>query len=97
EEVRCGTPTGVISARFHNTVADLIGSLCDRLREETGLTTVALSGGVFQNLFLLERACRLLEARGFRVLIHHQVPPNDGGIALGQAVIANRRLLTADC
>ncbi len=92
EEVRRGTPTGVISARFHNTVADLIASLCDRLREETGLTTVALSGGVFQNLFLLERACRLLEARGFRVLIHHQVPPNDGGIALGQAVIANRVL-----
>ena len=96
EEVRRGTPVGVISARFHNTVADLIARTCDRLREETGLATVALSGGVFQNLFLLERTCRLLEARGFRVLIHHQVPPNDGGIALGQAVIANR-VLSAEC
>jgi hydrogenase maturation protein HypF len=92
EEVQRGTPAEVISARFHNTVADVIASVCDRLREETGIATVALSGGVFQNLFLLDRACRLLEARGFRVLIHHQVPPNDGGIALGQAVIANRIL-----
>ncbi len=92
EELQRGTPLGVISARFHNTVADLIACTCDQLREETDLSTVALSGGVFQNLFLLERSCRLLEARGFTTLTHHQVPPNDGGIALGQAVIANRVL-----
>ncbi|MHB1160215.1 MAG: carbamoyltransferase HypF [Chloroflexota bacterium] len=96
EDLRRAVPTGVISARFHNSVADLIAGVCDRIREETGLNLVALSGGVFQNLFLLERAGRLLEARGFKVLIHHQVPPNDGGIALGQAVIANR-VMSADC
>ena len=92
ESLRDGTPQGVIAARFHNTVADLIAAVCELLRRETGLSLVALSGGVFQNLFLLERACRALESRGFRVLVHHQVPTNDGGIALGQAAIANRVL-----
>jgi len=92
EDVHHGTDVGIISARFHNTVADIIASVCREIRGETGLTTVALSGGVFQNLLLLERACRLLEAEGFRVLTHHQVPPNDGGLALGQAVIASRML-----
>lgn len=93
EDLKRGTPRGVIAARFHNTVADLIVAVCELLRQETGLSLVALSGGVFQNLFLLERACRILESRGFRVLVHHQVPTNDGGIALGQAAIANRVLL----
>jgi hydrogenase maturation protein HypF len=62
-----------------------------RLRETTGLTTVALSGGVFQNLLLLERAVGGLEAAGFAVLVHHRVPPNDGGISLGQAAVAAAR------
>ncbi|MGE5620635.1 MAG: carbamoyltransferase HypF [Sphingomonadaceae bacterium] len=92
DDLRRGVATGVIAARFHNTVADLIAGTCDEIRKETGLDLVVLSGGVFQNLFLLERACRRLEARGFRALIHHQIPPNDGGIALGQAAIANRVL-----
>jgi hydrogenase maturation protein HypF len=60
-----------------------------RVREATGLTTVALSGGVFQNLLLLERAVTGLEAEGFGVLVHHRVPPNDGGISLGQAAVAS--------
>ena len=68
----------------------MIADVCGELRRETGIGVAALSGGVFQNLFLLERACRLLESQGFRVLVHHQVPANDGGIALGQAAIANR-------
>jgi hydrogenase maturation protein HypF len=58
------------------------------VRERTSLTSVALSGGVFQNMVLLERAIDALERRDFRVLVHRQVPPNDGGISLGQAVIA---------
>ncbi len=92
DDIRRGTPVGTISARFHNTVADMVALTCQELRAETGLTTVALSGGVFQNLFLLERVCRRLEAMAFRVLLHHQVPANDGCIALGQAVVANRVL-----
>jgi hydrogenase maturation protein HypF len=60
---------------------------CTRLRDEHGLSTVALSGGVFQNLLLLGRLVDGLEARGFRVLVHSRVPPNDGGISLGQVAV----------
>jgi hydrogenase maturation protein HypF len=91
-ECRRGVPVGVISARFHNTVAEMVAGTCDLLREQNGVNLVALSGGVFQNLFLLDRSCRTLEARGFTVLTHHRIPANDGGIALGQAVIASRLL-----
>ena len=87
-----GVPAEKISARFHNTVADMIVQCCVWLRDATGISTAALSGGVFQNLFLLERACSRLESAGFKVLIHHQVPTNDGGLSLGQAVIANKLL-----
>ena len=71
--------------------AALIEDGCLLLRERHGLGTVALSGGVFQNLLVTERAAARLEARGFRVLLHSQVPCNDGGISLGQAVIAAAR------
>jgi hydrogenase maturation protein HypF len=69
-------------------VAAMIAEACGLLRERSGLATVALSGGVFQNLLLLGTVADLLEARGFRVLTHSRVPPNDGGISLGQAVVA---------
>jgi hydrogenase maturation protein HypF len=88
-DVRAAVPLPVISARFHNAVAGLVRDLCLLLRERENLSRVALSGGVFQNVTLLERAERLLAAAGFTVLIHKLVPPNDGGIALGQAVISN--------
>jgi hydrogenase maturation protein HypF len=78
----------VVAGRFHNGVAALIEDGCVLLRERHGLGTVALSGGVFQNLILLGRVTARLEARGFRVLVHSRVPCNDGGISLGQAVIA---------
>jgi hydrogenase maturation protein HypF len=81
-----------IAGRFHNSVAEAILQGCLSIREHTGLHTVALSGGVFQNMLLLERTIDRLEAQGFRVLRHRQVPPNDGGISLGQAVVASRRL-----
>jgi hydrogenase maturation protein HypF len=77
-----------IAARFHNAVVTLIADGCLLLRERHGLTTVALSGGVFQNVLLLTAAVARLEAAGFRVLTHSRVPCNDGGISLGQAVIA---------
>jgi hydrogenase maturation protein HypF len=81
----------VIAARFHRAVAGLIVATCSALRERTGLGTVALSGGVFQNLLLLTTAVAGLEAAGFTVLTHSRVPCNDGGISLGQAVVATAR------
>ncbi len=83
-----GVPLPTLSARFHNGVARLALELCETVRRESGIDTVALSGGVWQNHFLLTRAHALLEQAGFQVLVHHQVPANDGGIALGQAVVA---------
>ena len=91
DDLAAGVSIGVISARFHNGVAALIEETCVLLRERHGLATVALSGGVFQNLLLLNQAVRRLEDRGFRVLTHSSVPCNDGGISFGQAVVAAAR------
>jgi hydrogenase maturation protein HypF len=88
DDLRAGVAPGVIAARFHNGVAALIEEGCVLLRERHGLGTVALSGGVFQNLILAHQVVARLEARGFRVLVHSRVPCNDGGISLGQAVAA---------
>jgi hydrogenase maturation protein HypF len=87
-DLRDGVPAPAIAGRFHNGVADAILAACRVARERSGLGAVALSGGVFQNMLLLGRASDRLEAGGFRVLRHRQVPPNDGGISLGQAAIA---------
>ena len=73
---------------FHKMLADQIISACVGIRGENGIRTAALSGGCFQNRLLLDMVKRGLEAEGFDVLIHHLVPPNDGGIALGQAAAA---------
>ncbi|HEX3962668.1 MAG TPA: carbamoyltransferase HypF [Trebonia sp.] len=91
EDLTAGVPRAVIAARFHNGLAALIEEGCVLLRERNGLSAVALSGGVFQNLLLLQRTVSRLEARGFRVLVHSRVPCNDGGISLGQAVVAAAR------
>ena len=88
---RAGAPPGLISSRFHETAALLVRDICSRLRADTGLERVVLSGGVFQNLLLLSKCSDKLEADGFRVFIHSRVPANDGGISLGQAVIAMAR------
>ncbi len=87
-DLLAGVPREVIGARFHRGVAAMIGEVCGLLSDRSGLGTVALSGGVFQNLLLLGTVVDLLEGRGFRVLTHSRVPPNDGGISLGQAVVA---------
>jgi hydrogenase maturation protein HypF len=92
KDALAGVPVAVISARFHNGVAALVAGVCRRLREKTGLNEAALSGGVWQNITLLGRTLSLLEKDGFKVYIHQEVPTNDGGLALGQAVIAARRL-----
>ena len=88
QDWRLGIPVPVIAARFHNSIVALNLQLCQSIRESTGIKTVALSGGVWQNRYILERSIRSLEKSGFLVLWHHKVPANDGGIALGQALIA---------
>ncbi|HEY1919630.1 MAG TPA: carbamoyltransferase HypF [Streptosporangiaceae bacterium] len=87
-DLAAGVAREVIAARFHRAVVTLILDGCLLLRERHGLGTVALSGGVFQNLLLLNGATAALAAAGFRVLLHSRVPCNDGGISLGQAVVA---------
>ncbi|MDX2151469.1 MAG: carbamoyltransferase HypF [Bryobacteraceae bacterium] len=80
--------TSALAWRFHQSVAALILRVALLARDESGLSTVALTGGVFQNVLLLRLTTPLLRAEGFRVLLHHRVPPNDGGLSLGQAAIA---------
>jgi len=92
-DVLAAKPTGWISAAFHNTVAAIIGEVCLRLRSAEGIDSVCLSGGTFQNVYLVERTVAGLRANGFQVFLHSKVPPNDGGISLGQAVIANATIL----
>jgi len=88
DDLLAGVPVSDISARFHNTLAYLVAETCLLVRADTGLARVALSGGVFQNRYLTEKCLPILKRGGFEVLTHSLVPPNDGGIALGQAVIA---------
>jgi len=80
------------AARFHNTVAAAILEVSTRIRASERLNRVCLSGGTFQNFRLLGRTVKLLRGAGFEVFLHARVPPNDGGICLGQAAVANRRL-----
>jgi hydrogenase maturation protein HypF len=89
EELTRGVSAGKISLKFHNTIARMTGEMCRRLADETGIDRVALSGGVFQNRLLLRKTVKRLEDSGFQVFTHRQVPCNDGGISLGQVVIAN--------
>jgi hydrogenase maturation protein HypF len=86
-DVLGGVPAAVVAARFHAAVAALIAGLAEHSREQTGLDVVALGGGVFQNTLLIADAERLLAERGFTVLRPRLLPPNDGGLALGQLVI----------
>jgi hydrogenase maturation protein HypF len=90
-DARARVPAGVIAARFHNGLAEMIRDVCLRLREETGLGAVALSGGVFQNVALLGKTVPLLRGEGFVVHTHRLLPPNDGCISLGQALVAAAR------
>ncbi len=87
-EIAAGRPPGVVARRFHDSVAGMIEKVCVAIREREGLNRVCLSGGTFQNLTLLGAAVGLLRGRGFEVFIHARVPPNDGGVSLGQAAVA---------
>lgn len=94
-DLASGTTAAEVAGRLHETMARVVAGGCQLVREATGATTVALSGGCFQNRLFSERATERLEAAGFRVLRAREVPPNDGGIALGQAAIAAHALLRA--
>ncbi|WP_145911337.1 carbamoyltransferase HypF [Kitasatospora viridis] len=93
--LRAGTPPALLAARFHDAVAMTVRQICGRAREEHAVDTVALSGGVFANAVLATACLDGLRADGFTVLRHRLVPPNDGGLALGQAVVAARHRSSA--
>ncbi|MBL7493049.1 carbamoyltransferase HypF [Frankia sp. AgB1.9] len=88
EDLRAGTDHARVAARFHATLARTIVTVCERLAEQTGVRTAALSGGVFANQRLLDEVSVGLRAAGLTVLTHSRVPTNDGGISLGQAAVA---------
>jgi len=88
DDLRRGRPVGVIASGFHVAVARLVADTAESVRGRSGIGTVALSGGVFQNVFLVAQTRRQLDGRGFRVITHGVVPPNDGGLALGQVAVA---------
>jgi hydrogenase maturation protein HypF len=87
-----GVSREVIATKFHNTVATVVRTLVGRIREQSGIRDVALSGGTFQNRYLLDRVIRLLSQDGMRVFTNGKVPCNDGGISLGQAYLVRERL-----
>jgi hydrogenase maturation protein HypF len=87
-----GIPAALMAARFHETVAAAIEDVCVRIRNDEALNRVCLSGGTFQNWLLLGNTTARLRRHGFEVLLHEHVPPNDGGISLGQAAVAAERL-----
>ncbi|HLF74064.1 MAG TPA: carbamoyltransferase HypF [Anaerolineales bacterium] len=89
QDVRARESAGMIGARFHRTIAEIAVETCKRARSKASLNEVALSGGVWQNRILLALVRHGLEKDGFTVFFHQQTPANDGGLALGQAVIAN--------
>jgi len=89
QDIKNHVPAPMISLKFHHTMAQIIAEMCKTITKESGINGVALSGGVFQNRLLLKLATSALKKEGLSVLTHHLVPCNDGGISLGQAVIAN--------
>lgn len=91
-DLRAGVGVPVIAARFHNGLAKLALEACSRMRAESGIKKVALSGGVWQNSYLLTVSVGLLQEAGFEICLHRQTPANDGGLSLGQAVVAAAKL-----
>jgi hydrogenase maturation protein HypF len=96
EDFQHGENIPTLSARFHNTLVMIVVELAQRARKSHTLERVALSGGVWQNMSLLSKSIQSLSQAGFQVLTHHHLPPNDGGIALGQAVIGQNTLSVED-
>jgi hydrogenase maturation protein HypF len=91
-DLRAGHNKAIIAARFHNGLAQMVVDVCSQLRLSHGLSEVILSGGVWQNMILLNQSVDLLRKQGFDVFLHQEVPANDGGIAIGQAAVAAWKL-----
>ena len=92
KDAMAGIPTSKISARFHNGLAEAVRETVQKISRDTSLRSVVLSGGVWQNMTLLQKTISLLRKDGFEIYIHREVPTNDGGLSLGQAYIAASRL-----
>jgi hydrogenase maturation protein HypF len=90
-DLKCGVPVGIISRRFHEGFVDVLARVARLIHAKTGLDNICLSGGSFQNVFLLEHLKRRLEAEGLNVFTHSEVPCGDGGLSLGQALVAAYR------
>jgi hydrogenase maturation protein HypF len=95
EDIKIGMSRGIISRRFHNTLIDMLTGTCMKLREASGIDHVAMSGGSFQNVTLLNGLSHALTSKGFKVFTQKVVPSNDGGLSLGQAVCAGLRYMGA--
>jgi hydrogenase maturation protein HypF len=93
-DIKAAKSIGYISTTFHNSIVGMIIETCSKLRDAFSINRVALSGGCFQNTYLLSRSIEQLIGEGFEVFCHQKVPPNDGGLALGQALIANEKVTT---
>ncbi len=90
-DLRNGAPRGTVSRRFHNGLADIFARVAGLIRERSGLDRACLSGGTFQNMYLLSGLHARLERAGFQVFTHSEVPAGDGGLSLGQALVAAHR------
>ena len=92
QDLREGVSKGIMAAKFHHGLVQAVLDVCHRVKNERGITDVALSGGVWQNLVLLSNATKALRSAGFNVLVHRKVPANDGALAFGQVVVALHNL-----
>jgi hydrogenase maturation factor HypF (carbamoyltransferase family) len=90
-DLKCSVPVGIVSRRFHEGFGDVLARAVKPIQAKTGINKVCLSGGSFQNVFLLEHLRRKLEVGGLNVFTHSEVPCGDGGLSLGQALVAARR------
>ena len=93
-DIRDGVPRGIIAARFHNGMVSLLADAAEAIASTSRMSRVAVSGGVFQNAYLLEHLVPELEARGLGVFTHEEVPANDACISLGQAFVARQWLMS---
>lgn len=96
DDMAAGVATSAIARKFHDAMVEAIMQACLVANAAYGISTVALSGGVFMNRYLLEHTLAALEAAGFTVALNKELPCNDGGVSFGQAVIATARHAGAD-
>ena len=92
KDILSGKKSDLISARFHNTLAEIILDVSIKTRDSLSINNVALSGGVFQNNYLVEKTFQMLENKNFNVYTNFKVPVNDGGISLGQAFLGLKNI-----